>query len=126
MLSGFWTLLGDHHLLDHPSHRPEGGDGFTAETAETAESESGSSSPDPPDPPSRLWPHLRGLGDLRGEPRVSISTVSAVRPVVPRWGSLRSVGFWEGEAPSEPTPRPGRSLALPDRTAAPGPCMRDS
>ncbi len=75
------TLLGDHHLLDHPSHRPEGGDGFTAETAETAEenaqetteSASGSRPPDPPDPPSWLWPHLCGLCDLCGEPRVSIA-----------------------------------------------------
>src|SRR5579885_3238159 len=134
-----WTLLGDHHLLDHPSHRPEGGDGFTAETAETAEqhaqettksasgssppdppdppswlcreggdgftaetaetaeqhaqettkSASGSSPPDPPDPPSWLWPHLRGLCDLCGEPRVSISTVSG--------GKMVSVRFLPGK-----------------------------
>ena len=98
------TLRGDHHLLDHPSHRREGGDGFTAETAETAEehaeetttSESGSSPPDPPDPLSWLCPHLRGLCGLRGEPRVSITTVAAVRPVGPRWGSPRRVVFSRG------------------------------
>ncbi len=138
----FWTLLGDHHLLDHPPHRRAGGDGFTAETAETAEehaeettasesgfrppdppdppswlcreggdgftaetaetaeehaekpeSASGFRPPDPPDPPSWLWPHLRGLGDLCGEPRVAIATVAAARPVGPRWGSPRRVRF---------------------------------
>src|SRR5579871_1406094 len=105
-----WTLLGDHHLLDHPSHRPEGGDGFTAETAETAEqhaqettkSASGSSPPDPPDPPSWLWPHLRGLCDLCGEPRVSISTVSG--------GKMVSVRFLPGKVHGHqlrPRPDPG-------------------
>ncbi len=67
----------------------EGEDGFTAETAETAEehaekseSASGFVPKDPPDPLGFLGPHLGGLG---GETRVSVSTVSAVRPVVPQW-----------------------------------------
>src|SRR5579883_815622 len=94
-----WTLLGDHHLLDHPSHRREGGDGFTAEIAETAEKGT-----EPGERVGRvrrtearcalgrfLGVFLGGLCDLRGEPRGSIATVAAVRPVGPRWGSPRCV-----------------------------------
>src|SRR5579875_892658 len=110
------TLLGDHHLLDHPSHGPEGGDGFTAETAETAEenaekpeSESGFRPPDPADPLSWLCPHLCGLCDLCGEPRVSITTVAAVRPVGPRWGSdRREVSIF----PARPLTRPAHRYTV--------------
>jgi len=103
LCAGFVDTPGRSPPLDHPSHRRAGGDGFTAETAEenaqeTTESESGSSPPDPPDPLTWLGPPLCGLCGLCGETQVAISTVSAVRPMVPRWCSPRSVVFSLGSA----------------------------
>src|SRR5579883_770478 len=87
-----WTLLGDHHLLDHPSHCRAGGDGFTAETAETAEehaqettaSASGSRPPDPPTRPP-------GSGPIS-----AVSAISAVNLGSPSRLSPRSGPWYHG------------------------------